>query len=72
MNLEDIKKIEALDKDKFYFFRIGKHEWTIAHMRRFHDMCKREGIQGILVEANDFEVIEIDKKTYKLVKKKMI
>ena len=66
--IENIKKIEALDKDKFYFFRIGKNEWTIVHMRRFQDMCKREGIQGVLVEASDFEIIEIDKETYKLVK----
>ena len=68
--IEDIKKIEALDKDKFYFFRIGNGEWTIGHMRRFQNMCKDKGIKGVLVEANDFEIIEIDKETYKLVKEK--
>jgi len=68
MNLEDIKKINALDKDKFYLFRIGMGEWLPGVHRRFREMCRDKGIKGVLIEANDFEVIEIDNDTYKLVK----
>ena len=68
MNVEDIKKIIGLDKDKFYLFRIGINEWQRPEMAKFREICKDKGIQGILIVANDFEVVEIDKDTYKLVK----
>lgn len=69
MKIEDIKKVLPLDKEKFYLFRIGKKEWTPNDMIRFQNLCKREGIQGIVIEADNFEVVEIDSETYKLVKK---
>lgn len=70
MKVEDIKKIESLNKDKFYLFRIGKGEWPHAIMKGFRQMCEAKHIKGVLIEANDFEVIEIDNETYKLVKEK--
>lgn len=67
--IKDIKQISPLDKSKFYLFRIGSNE-SIVECKRLYEVLKREEINAIIIQADDFEVIEIDKETYKLVKVK--
>lgn len=70
MKIEDIKQISPLNKNKFYLFRLGKKEFSIYDLKKLHDVLKREGIHAIIIPADDLEVIEINKETYKLVKAK--
>jgi len=70
MKIEDIKQISPLDKSKFYLFRVGSKDFSIVQCKRLQEALKREGISAVIIQADDFEVIEIDKETYKLVKVK--
>lgn len=62
-----IKDGVAIDKDAFYLFRIGEN-YTYQQMADFKKGLKESGLKGVIIQANDLDVIKINKETYKLIK----